>query len=154
MGYFWDHAEKRYLIAHDYLIANYVCTSGKHYALDFRRFTKRDACEAKRQELDSLPGGFEKAPEDGKKLAEFKTHTVLFQELVDWVVEQGIPGDFAFDSYFTNAPNMNHVKSYGRGYVGDLKLNRKIRVAGRGSRVARSRPRSSPGRSRPRTGSS
>jgi hypothetical protein len=46
VGYFWDHAEQRYKIAHDYLIANYVCPSGKHYALDFRRFRKRADCEA------------------------------------------------------------------------------------------------------------
>jgi hypothetical protein len=131
VGYFWDHADKRYLIAHDYLIANYVCTSGKHYALEFRRFRKRDACEAKQEELEALPGGFDSAPEAEKQLAEFKTHTVLFQELVDWVVERGIPGDFAFDSYFTNAPVMNHINSYGRGYVGDLKFNRKIWVRGR-----------------------
>ena len=36
-GEYWDHADKRYMIAQDYLIANYVCTSGKHFALDFRR---------------------------------------------------------------------------------------------------------------------
>jgi SRSO17 transposase len=24
-GWFWDHADQRHLIAHDYLIANYVC---------------------------------------------------------------------------------------------------------------------------------
>jgi hypothetical protein len=131
VGYFWDHADKRYLIAHDYLIANYVCTSGKHYALEFRRFRKRDACDAKREELEARPGGFDKATDDEKKLAEFKTHTVLFQELVDWVVERDIPGDFAFDSYFTNASNMNHVNAKGRGYVGDLKFNRKIWVKGR-----------------------
>ncbi|HMZ82625.1 MAG TPA: transposase, partial [Acidobacteriota bacterium] len=56
-GYFWDHAEERYKIAHDYLIANYVCPSGRHYALDFRRFRKRDDCEAKKAELESRPGG-------------------------------------------------------------------------------------------------
>jgi hypothetical protein len=28
VGYFWDHADQRHLIAHDYLIINYVCTSG------------------------------------------------------------------------------------------------------------------------------
>jgi hypothetical protein len=28
VGWFWDHAEERYKIAHDYLIVNYVCTSG------------------------------------------------------------------------------------------------------------------------------
>src|SRR3989442_4279073 len=36
VGWFWDHAEERYQIAHDYLIANYVCPSGKHYPLEFR----------------------------------------------------------------------------------------------------------------------
>jgi DDE superfamily endonuclease len=30
VGYFWDHAEKRHLIAHDYLFANYVNPNGKH----------------------------------------------------------------------------------------------------------------------------
>src|SRR5438067_6410147 len=34
VGWFWDHAEGRYKVAHDYLIANYVCTSGKHYPLE------------------------------------------------------------------------------------------------------------------------
>lgn len=38
VGWFWDHADPRYVIAHDYLIANYGCPSGKHYALEFRRF--------------------------------------------------------------------------------------------------------------------
>ncbi len=40
-GWFWDHSDKRHMIAHDYVIANYVCTSGKHYPLEFRRFRKR-----------------------------------------------------------------------------------------------------------------
>ena len=43
-GWFWDHAEQRNKIAHDYLIVNYVCTTGKHYPLEFRRFVKKDAC--------------------------------------------------------------------------------------------------------------
>ena len=51
-GWFWDHAEERYKIAHDYLFVNYVCTNGKHYPLEFRRFQKRDVlCELK----DPLP---------------------------------------------------------------------------------------------------
>ena len=45
-GWFWDHADQRHLIAHDYLIANYVCASGKHYPLEFRRFRQQDACVA------------------------------------------------------------------------------------------------------------
>lgn len=116
-GWFWDHAEERYKIAHDYLIANYVCSSGKHYPLEFRRFKKRDQCEATKEK--------------------FVDHTELFCELVDWVCEREIPGDFAFDNFFTNAKTLNHIHGkqdrFGRprGYVGDLKFNRKICWKGR-----------------------
>jgi hypothetical protein len=117
VGWFWDHAEDRYKIAHDYLIADYVCSSGKHYALEFRRFKKQDQCAAAKEK--------------------FVDHTELFCELVDWVCEHEIPGDFAFDIYFTNASTLNHIHSkkdrFGRprGYVGDLKFNRKIWWKGR-----------------------
>jgi hypothetical protein len=117
VGWFWDHAEERYKIAHDFLIANYVCSSGKHYPLEFRCFRKQEQCQA-----DQTP---------------FKDHTKLFQELVDWVDERKIPGTFAMDSYFTNAPILNyiHAKRSGdgrpRGYVGSLKFNRKVQYQGR-----------------------
>jgi hypothetical protein len=39
-GWYWDHAEQRNKIAQDYLFVNYVCTSGKHYPLEFRLFRK------------------------------------------------------------------------------------------------------------------
>ena len=110
VGWFWDHANQRHLIAHDYLIANYVCASGKHYPLEFRRFRKKELCSA-----EGTP---------------FKNHTVLCKELVDWVVAQAIPGDFTFDSYFTNADILNHIDGHGRTYVGDLKFNRTITVDG------------------------
>jgi hypothetical protein len=126
VGYFWDHAEERHKIAHDYLIANYVCPSGKHYALEFRRFRKQADCDAKRAELAQLPGGFEAAPPAEQQLATFKNHTVLCNELIDWVVQEAIPGTFAFDSYFTNAPICNAIEKHGRAYVGDLKFNRKV----------------------------
>jgi len=68
---------------------------------------------------------------------EFFDHTKLFRQLVDWVCEREIPGDFTFDSYFTNAETLNHIHGrrdrFGRprGYVGDLKFNRKIGWKGR-----------------------
>lgn len=117
VGWFWDHAEERHKIAHDYLIANYVCTSGKHFPLEFRRFKKREQCEATGEN--------------------FLDHTKLFCELVNWVCERDIPGDFTFDSYFTNAENLNHIHSkkdthgWSRGYVGDLKTNRKLEWKGK-----------------------
>jgi len=110
-GYFWDHAEHRHKIAHDYLFVNYVCSSGKHYPLYFKRFRKRDQCQT----------------DD-----EFCSHTDLCQALINQVCEQQIPGTFTWDSYFTNAPIMNHVhgKTDSRGnpraYVGDMKMNRKV----------------------------
>lgn len=106
VGYFWDHAEKRNKIAHDYIISNYVCTSGKHYPLEFRRFIKREQCEA-------------------RSIA-FHNHNEFVRELVDEAIKQSIPGAFTFDSYFTNATNLNHIDNYKRAYVGDLKFNRKI----------------------------
>ena len=110
-GWFWDHADERYLIAQDYLFANYVHPSGKHYPLHFRRFRKREECQERK--------------------TRFLSHTDLCIELIDWVVSEDIPGDITFDSYFTNAEIINHVHAKQRGYVGDLKANRKIIVEGR-----------------------
>jgi hypothetical protein len=116
-GYFWDHAEERYKIAQDYLFVNYVCTSGKHYPLAFRRFCPAWRCEA----LDKP----------------FVNHTKLCLELIDWVCERQIPGAFAFDNYFTNAEILNHIDGQQwpdgqpRAYVGDLKFNRKLLGKGR-----------------------
>ena len=121
VGWFWDHAEDRAKIAHDYLFANYVCPTGQHYPLEFRRFKKRDQCEATGEQ--------------------FEDHGRLFRQLVDWVCDRQIPGDFAFDSYFSSAENLNHLhgKRDGRGdpraYVGDLKTNRKLEVRGQSIRA-------------------
>jgi hypothetical protein len=122
VGWFWDHADKRHLIAQDYLIANYVCPSGKHYPLHFRRFRKREVCAAEK--------------------TEFKDHTLQCKELIDWTVQQNVPGDFVFDSYFTNAPIANHIhdkqsdRGRARGYVGSLKFNRKLEYKGRTLKAA------------------
>lgn len=116
-GWFWDHAEERNKIAQDYLFVNYVCTSGKHYPLEFRPFRKKEISEALKEP--------------------FRNHTVLCCELIDWVCERGIPGDFTMDCYFTNAEILNHIHAKQdalgrpRGYVGDLKSNRKLEWKGR-----------------------
>jgi hypothetical protein len=116
-GYFWDHSEERYKIAQDYIFINYVCTSGKHYPLHFRRFCPEGLCEA-----------LEKP---------FVNHTKLCIELINWACERQIPGAFAFDNYFTNAEILNHIDGkklpdgQPRAYVGDLKFNRKLVWKGR-----------------------
>jgi hypothetical protein len=116
-GWYWDHAEERNKIAQDYLFANYVCTSGKHYPLEFRLFRKEEICKALEEP--------------------FRNHTLLCCDLVDWVCERQIPGDFTMDSYFTNAEILNHIHGKtdrgerSRGYVGDLKSNRKVEWKGK-----------------------
>lgn len=115
-GWFWDHAEERYKIAQDYLFVNYVCTSGKHYPLEFRLFRKEEVCQALKEP--------------------FRNHTAQCGELIDWVCERNIPGDFTMDCYFTSAEVLNHIHGkqdrFGRprGYVGDLKFNRKLQWKG------------------------
>lgn len=131
VGYFWDHADKRHLIAHDYLIANYVCTTGKHYALEFSCFRKKEDCQQYREFLEKQPGGFAAANPREQQRATFKSHTQLCIELVDWVIAHQIPGDFTYDSYFTNAPILNDVNGKDRNYVGDLKFNRKVWFQGK-----------------------
>lgn len=68
--------------------------------------------------------------------APFQTHTELAKGLVDWVVERAIPGDFTFDSYFTNAELLHHIHGHGRAYVGDQKANRVVTVAGKDWKVS------------------
>lgn len=115
VGWFWDHADQRYLVAHDYLIANYVCPSGKHYPLEFRRFVPRDRVS---------------------NSDEFRSHTDLCLELIAWVIAHQIPGDFTMDSYFTNAEILNNINGRQRFYVGDLKSNRKVQFKGQTLKVS------------------
>jgi hypothetical protein len=108
VGWFWDHADQRHLIAHDYMISNYVCPSGAHYPIEWRRFKKREACLA----------------------GEFTDHTTLCMELIDDAIQRALPGAFTFDRYFTSAKVLNHIQRKQRASGGDLKLNRKVVYAG------------------------
>ena len=76
VGWFWDHADERHVIAHDYMISNYVCPSGAHYPSEWHRLKKRETWAAK----------------------ECTDHTPLCSELLDDALPRGIPGDFPFDS--------------------------------------------------------
>ncbi len=114
VGWLWDHADGRYVIAHDYLISNYVCPSGAPYPVEWRRFKKREACGE----------------------GEFQDHTQLCIELIDDAIARQIPGDFTFDCYFTSADVLNHIHGKERNYVGDLKLNRKVVYEGKEQKLS------------------
>jgi len=136
VGWFWDHADQKNKLAHDYLISNYVCNNGKHYSLDFRRFRKLDDCQKIIKTLKETPERDQSASSSDKKLTEFKNHTELFIELADDAINENIPGTFTFDSYFTNASILNHLNDEEREYVGDLKFNRKIIYKGQEFRAS------------------
>lgn len=106
VGCFWDHCEKRYLIAHDYIIAGYAAQGGKSFPLEYRRFIKHEQCHERK--------------------IDFKSHTVLVGELVTWCVQQNIAGTFAFDSWFSCPETLNLIHQMKRGYVGELKSNRHV----------------------------
>jgi hypothetical protein len=57
-------------------------------------------------------------------------------ELIDWCCKNGVLGTFTFDSFYTCHEIQNHINSLQnadgtpRGYIGDLKFNRKITFKG------------------------
>ena len=91
VGWFWDHSEDRYKIAHDDLFVNYVNPDGAHYPLDFLRFKKKDQCEEEK--------------------VKFVNHTEMFTELVNWTHEKKLWGAFTFDNFFSGGPILNHINS-------------------------------------------
>ena len=54
--YFMAHSGQRYKMAQDYIIAPYVFTCGKHYALSFTRLVKPDQCREVVRSFISHPG--------------------------------------------------------------------------------------------------
>jgi hypothetical protein len=113
VGWCWDHADERHVIAHDDLISNDVWTSGAPYPIEWRRCKKRDAC--------------------AKEAC--KDHPVLCLERIDAAVQRAIPGDFTFDSYGTSTKVRNHIQSQQHADVGDVQLHRKVVYAGRAQKL-------------------
>jgi len=109
VGWFWDHADERHVIAHDSIISNDVCPSRAHDPIEWRRFQKRDTCPAQ----------------------ECKDHPEWCIALMDDALKRGIPGAFTLDSSFPSAKGLNHLQSKQAASVGDLQLHRKVVYAGR-----------------------
>jgi len=116
-GWYWDHAEERNKIAQDYLFVNYVCTSGKHYPLEFRLFRKQEISEALNEPFRNPHRTFPRADrlglpaEDPRRLCD---GLVLHQRR---------------DPHHINGKKDESGRP--RGYVGDLKSNRKLEWKGK-----------------------
>jgi hypothetical protein len=109
VGWVWDHANERSVIAHDSISSNSVCAAGAPYPIAWRRFKKKAAGEQ----------------------GACKDHTQGCLEVGDDSMARGLPGDVPCDSYFPRAQVLNHIHGQSRAYVGDLKRNRHVIHDGR-----------------------
>jgi len=109
VGWVWDHADARHVLAHADMLSHDVCPSGAHFPSAWRRLKKRAACPAQA----------------------FKDHTEWCIALIDAALPRGIPGDCTCASYCTSAKVLTHIQSPQRASGGALKRNRKVVYAGR-----------------------
>ena len=105
--------EQRHKIAHDYVIANYVCASAEILSVGVPSFSQ--ASGGRHERLHSM------------------SHTKLFKELRG--LGRGASTFRAIspaDSYFSSAESLNHIQDRQRGYVGALiELTARSSLSGR-----------------------
>lgn len=112
VGVFWDHSEKRYVLAHNIVTAEFVSSKGDSHPLDFRLYLKRDLCREK-----GIP---------------FKTKIELAQELVEDALHLGLEIQGAlFDNWFASTDFIKFLQSKGLHWVTRLKADRNIKIKGR-----------------------
>ena len=112
VGIFWDHSEKRYVLAHNIVTAEFVNPKGDSHPLDFRLYLKEDQSREK------------KVP--------FKTKIELARELVEYALELGLEIQGAlFDNWFASKDFIKFLRGKGLHWVTRLKSDRNIKIKGR-----------------------
>jgi SRSO17 transposase len=112
VGIYWDHSEKRYVLAHNIVTAEFVNPKGDSHPLDFRLYLKEDQSREKR-----VP---------------FKTKIELAQELVEAALHLGLDIQGAlFDSWFASKEFIRFLRGKGLRWVTRLKSDRNIKIKGR-----------------------
>ena len=111
IGKLFDHSKGRYVVAQQLVTSHYV-DSEKHYPIQFLQYFKRES-------------------KDASKYG-FKSKIDLACNLVDDAIKRDIPARvFLFDSWYLCKQLTNHIKSYGRNWIGAVKSNRKILIGER-----------------------
>ncbi len=112
VGIYWDHSEKRYVLAHNIVTAEFVNPKGESHPLDFRLYLKEEQSREKR-----VP---------------FKTKIDLAQELVEDALQLGLEIQGAlFDNWFASKDFIKFLQSKGLHWVTRLKSDRNIKIKGR-----------------------
>lgn len=112
VGIFWDHGEKKYVLAHNIVTAEFVNPKGDSHPLDFRLYQKEELCREK-----GIP---------------FKTKIELAQELVEDALQRGLEIQGAlFDNWFASKDFIKFLQGKGLHWVTRLKSDRNIKIKGR-----------------------
>jgi hypothetical protein len=112
VGIFWDHSEKRYVLAHNIVTAEFVNPKGDSHPLDFRLYLKKEQSQEKR-----VP---------------FKTKIDLAQELVEDALQRGLEIQGApFDNWFASKDFIKFLQGKDLHWVTRLKSDRNIKIKGR-----------------------
>jgi len=112
VGIYWDHSEKRYVLAHNIVTAEFVNPKGESHPLDFRLYLKEEQSREKR-----VP---------------FKTKIDLAQELVEDALQLGLEIQGAlFDNWFASKDFIKFLQGRGLHWVTRLKSDRNIKIKGR-----------------------
>lgn len=112
VGIYWDHSEKRYVLAHNIVTAEFVNPKGESHPLDFRLYLKEEQSREK------------KVP--------FKTKIDLAQELVEDALQLGLEIQGAlFDNWFASKDFIKFLQAKGLHWVTRLKSDRNIKIKGR-----------------------
>ena len=112
VGIFWDHSEKRYVLAHNIVTAEFVNPQGDSHPLDFRLYLKEELCREK-----GIP---------------FRTKIELAQEMVDDALQRGLEIQGAlFDNWFASKDFIKFLRVKGLHWVTRLKSGRNIKIRGR-----------------------
>ena len=111
VGIFWDHTEKRHVLAHNTVAMGFVTPKGKSYPLDFRLHFKEDLCEK------------EKIP--------FKSKITLGKELIEYALTLGLDiQGVLFDSWYAAKELIGFFRDNSLWWVTRLKSDRNIKVRG------------------------
>jgi len=112
VGIYWDHSEKRYVLAHNIVTAEFVNPHGESNPLDLRLYVKKDRCRE-----TGIP---------------FKTKIELAQELVEDALRRGLEiHGVLFDNWFASQEFIRFLQSKGLHWVTKLKSDRTIKIRGR-----------------------
>lgn len=136
VGTFFDHKTNGYIKAHDLVTSQYA--DREHFfPINFRLYKKypkrekqrliRESSTVDRSNRVALLKRLPDILAFHQKELSFKDRNALFRELVDDAVKRSLSFEaFAFDNWYFNQDNVDHVQSYRKDWLTRMKSNTKV----------------------------